>query len=387
MELHAKRPWGWADWFMVGTRFVGFLLSMIHYLRDTPDHRLGLVVSLGILAYAAPQLFYLPGHIRPKLYVAAEFVCSGGFTLYVSTFATENAASYYFIPLLVISFLSSRRTFYAVLAGGVLGFAFLLTRTGGLNAEAFLNLLSNLCLFAAFGFGFGVFLRQKHEQAVMARTIEEKNRELERYIQQMERVTLLEERSRMSRELHDTVGHSLTASIVAMEAVLALVDRDAAAAKARLKEVIVYSRENLERFRRTVREMAMTELKLPLDELLRKTAEEFASQTKIRMVFEAETYSGHMPEAVKLALLRCLQESLTNAMKHGSAKEIRIRLSYGRAGLELIVRDNGVGFDRIENSFGIDGMKERIEALRGSLSVDSKPGQGATVRCAIPLGV
>ena len=106
--------------------------------------------------------------------------------------------------------------------------------------------------------------------------IEEKNKELEHYIDEVERVTLLEERNRMSRELHDTVGHSLTASIVAMEAIQTLMDRNPNGAKKRLGELIHYNRINLNKIRQTVHDMAMNELTLPLDELLRKTAEDFA---------------------------------------------------------------------------------------------------------------
>jgi len=367
MELHLRRSWGWADSFVVGVRAVGFVLSFIHVFGlSSPEHRPGLLAA-GIVALLAPQLFYLPRHIRAMRYIAAEAALSGAFTLYASLVVHENAQSCYLIPLFVMSYLASKKVLYGVVLVGFVAMVPALIDKVPESPGYALGLASNFALFAALGHAFGYFLRQKHQLTEALGAIEEKNRELEQYIRQVERVTLLEERNRMSRELHDTVGHSLTASIVAMEAVHTLMDRDPEAARNRLKDLIAFNRTNLDRFRRTVHDMAMNELKLPLDELLRRTAEGFAAQTGTIVAVEIDELPFAATQPLKLALLRCLQETLTNAKKHGGATDIRVRLRADGARLVLTIRDNGSGTDGIVEGFGIEGMKERIEALLTSL--------------------
>ncbi|HZG88431.1 sensor histidine kinase [Paenibacillus sp.] len=386
MELHLKRAWGWADSFVVAVRTVGFVLSLIHVYGLAPaGHRFGLL-AVGLLAFAVPQLFYLPRHIRAKRYIAAEAALSGGFTLYASMVVHENAQSCYLIPLFVMSYLASKKVLYGVVLVGFAAMVPGIAASFGHAPGYVVGLASNFALFAALGHAFGHFLRQKHQLTEVLAAIEEKNRELEHYIRQVERVTLLEERNRMSRELHDTVGHSLTASIVAMEAVHTLMDRDPEAARHRLKELIAFNRANLDGFRRTVHDMAMNELKLPLVELLRQAAEGFAERTGTAVVVEADELPFAATQPMKLALLRCLQETLTNAKKHGGASEVRVKLTAEGGKLLLTVQDNGAGADGIAEGFGIEGMKERIESLRGSLRIVSEAGRGTTVACEIPTG-
>lgn len=388
MDIHKKRSWGWTDWFVVSIRLISCLLSIGYFFENTLDTKRGLVITLGLLSYAVPQLFYLPGHIRTKPFIAVELLLSMGYTLYITSILPQevNAASFLYIPMFVVSYLSTKKIFLMILPAFNIILLLSLQLIGGYGFEYIVNQVINIALFSAFGFSFGVFLRQKNQLSTILQVVEEKNMALEHYIFQVERVTLLEERNRMSRELHDTVGHSLTASIVAMEAVQTLIDRDPDAAKRRLKELMVFSRSSLDRLRKTVHDMAMTELKLPLHELLRKTADDFAEQTGTKVNVDFAFNNDYTPEAVKLVLLRCLQETLTNAKKHGNASEITLKLKMDDDQLTLAVNDNGVGMDSIQDGYGIEGMKERIESLRGRFHISSKEGKGTSVSCQIPIG-
>jgi signal transduction histidine kinase len=385
MEIHASRSWGWVDWFMVGLRVFGFAMIFTNLYVEGVGERLGFVISFAVLSLAVPQLFYLPGHIRPTLFILTELAFSGGFTLFLTSFQPE-AISYLYLPALVVSYMGSRKAFYWIAPVCALLLPFGMFLFGRLTLEGTINVAVNLAVFLAFGFGFGVFLRQKHQLSGMLQVIEEKNRALEHSIKQVERLTLLEERNRMARELHDTVGHSLTASIVAMEAVRTLMDRNPEASKERLKQLIQFSRGQLDQFRQTVHDMAMNELKQPLTELLSRAADAFANQTGMNVVLEQGDEPAFIPEAVKLSMLRCLQESMTNAKKHGNATEIRITVKRRSDALSLRIQDNGSGTDELSEGFGVEGMRARVEALRGTLRIASKQGEGTTVSCEIPIG-
>ncbi|RUL53089.1 sensor histidine kinase [Lysinibacillus antri] len=387
MDLHARRHWSWTDWFFSALRLISVLMSVTYLYGYTPAEQRGLVMTIALFAYAVPQTFYLPGHIRPRLFITTEIILSVGFTIYMMSFLSHdvNTVSYLYMPAIIICYLSSKKLFLSLAPFIIFGFPILFQAVGNHDADYVVSQVSNFALFCAIGYGFGVFLRQKDQLSDSLHEIEEKNEQLEQYIHQVERITLLEERNRMSRELHDTVGHSLTASIVAMEAIQRLMDRDAEAAKKRLGELIAFNRKNLEQIRQTVHEMAMNELKWPLEELIQRTAEEFSEQTETKVFVETTTDQLIVTEATKLALLRCLQETLTNAKKHGGASEIKILLDYKNEQLTLTVQDNGIGSDDMKEGYGIQGMKERVQALRGSIQIDSSSSKGTAISIGIPL--
>ncbi|MNR19872.1 Sensor protein VraS [compost metagenome] len=92
-----------------------------------------------------------------------------------------------------------------------------------------------------------------------------------------------------------------------------------------------------------------------------------------------------IPKQTKLSLIRCLQESLTNAKRHGKATSIDIVLTYAEDQISLRIEDDGIGTDQLKVGFGITAMQERISALQGTLQVRSLPEQGTVVHCFIPV--
>jgi signal transduction histidine kinase len=219
----------------------------------------------------------------------------------------------------------------------------------------------------------------------LLQVIESKNDTLEHYAKQVERMTIIEERNRLSKELHDTIGHSYTASIVGMEAVFHLIDRDPLEAKARLEHLIHHSRNDLTSFRKTIHQMTMKELAKPLNILLEEVANSFAVQTQTSIKFQFLGKGEQCPEAYKLALLRALQESMTNAKKHGNATAIDIKLEFNDSEIRLIVKDNGIGVNELNWGFGLKSMFERLSVLHGGVKIDSSKEQGTLVTCWIPL--
>ncbi|USK70487.1 sensor histidine kinase [Peribacillus asahii] len=92
-----------------------------------------------------------------------------------------------------------------------------------------------------------------------------------------------------------------------------------------------------------------------------------------------------LQHSIRMTLLRCLQEGLTNAKRHGHATEVIVTLSFLEHEVELVIHDNGTGTDQVEYGFGLSSMKERLAALNGELQVDSNKKQGTMVKCQIPF--
>lgn len=378
MSSQFNRKWGMVDWFAVILRFFWFVSMLVSILvSDIPGGN-GWVIVWITFTYLIPQFFYLPSNLKPTMYTISELVLNGTFNVYIVIHFPE-ALNNFIIPLFIMSLLStSLKSLRIVLPTCFIAIPACIAIWGLFPLDSMLSLLSNYAIFFSFGFGFRMFLEQR-------RQLIEKNRLLEHFSSQIEKMAIVEERNRMSRELHDTVGHSLIASIIAMEAVEALIDPHPSQAKLRLHDLTGYLRKQLNDFRRTIHQLALTELQQALAETVRHTITSFSEHTGTRIHYEVQGEEEATKESVKLAVLRCLQEALTNAVKHGNAQQIAVKLCYLEDSIKLIVEDNGKGCEQLKPGFGIESMKARIESLGGEIAIVSIAGEGTTLSCNIPV--
>jgi PAS domain S-box-containing protein len=198
-----------------------------------------------------------------------------------------------------------------------------------------------------------------------------------------------EERRHLSRELHDELGQVLATITLHLQAA-----RSAAgpAAQPRLDEAMALLQRAGTQMRSLALELRPVLLETTgLDATLRWLARQHEQRTGI-----ATTVAGHvngLAGGVAIGCFRVVQEALTNVARHAAARHVSIELSQSDAALEVLVRDDGVGFDvpRIleraagGDNLGLAGMRERVEILGGRLSIDSHPGRGTRIRVSFPL--
>jgi signal transduction histidine kinase len=188
-----------------------------------------------------------------------------------------------------------------------------------------------------------------------------------------------EERLKLSRELHDVAGHKLTA----LKLNLARLSRDPAlAAREEVDTAARLAHELLDDIRSVVGELRKhdgIELRAALEALTRQIP---------GPRFRIEVEAGARVDAVQPAetLLRCAQEGITNALRHGCPSEITIWCGRREGAIELHVRDDGAARPRIRFGHGLTGMRERLEALGGSLRVAPAPGRGVELIASVPTG-
>ena len=187
----------------------------------------------------------------------------------------------------------------------------------------------------------------------------------------------------MARDLHDTLGHSFISYILGLDAVLYLMDSNTLQAKKKLEELRNYASENLDQIRETIHEIG-TETEISLTNNFSTIIDEFSEYTNTKVDFKVTGEEYVLHHSMRMALLRCLQESLTNAKRHGNATEVSISLSYDENEIELIIEDNGKGSEKLEYGFGLTSMQERLKALNGDFKVISAKSFGTTVKCHIP---
>jgi signal transduction histidine kinase len=124
-----------------------------------------------------------------------------------------------------------------------------------------------------------------------------------------------------------------------------------------------------------------------LDELgLEPALESLAERCEVDIDLQVDLADRPTPE-IESTVYRLVQEALTNVTKHARAQRVEVRLSDADTAIEVLVRDDGRGFDshRRSSGFGLVGMRERLALVGGTLDIDSDPGEGTTLRASIPV--
>lgn len=192
---------------------------------------------------------------------------------------------------------------------------------------------------------------------------------------------LLEERARLSREIHDGVGASLSALVLQAELAGTRVPSGAAGEVAGLRAT---AEEAIDELRRSIRLLRDDfEPGRAVDEHCRR----YANRTGLHVRCTIEGPGARLAPQQQLALFRVLQESLHNAAKHACAAQVDVRLHLLPEGARLVVADDGVGFEhgRVPaGHYGLRGMRERASGCGGSLEVRSAPGEGTTIELYLP---
>lgn len=189
--------------------------------------------------------------------------------------------------------------------------------------------------------------------------------------------TRMAERVRIARELHDLVGHHLTALTLNLEVVTHLVDGKA---KEHVEQARALAKMLLADVREVVSDMRRGD-QVDLSRALR-TLVEGVPEPRIHLDLPSDLVMID-PEQAHL-LLRCVQEIITNSVRHARARNLWIRLSTSQDGIALSARDDGRGVSRVQAGHGLSGMRERLMQLGGKLEVESQKGAGFALHAWIP---
>ncbi len=207
------------------------------------------------------------------------------------------------------------------------------------------------------------------------------------------RLAQVEERTRLAREIHDTLAQSLTGVALHIEGGLTLLETDPARARERLNRALTMTRESLDEARRSVLSLRSAPLdNLPLPEALAALGRSFTADTGIRVAsYLVDSFPSLAPQ-VETELYRIAQEALANVRQHAIGATV-VSLHLNRwdrsASIRLFIADNGAGFpSRRRTSVGgqgIPGMRERVRSIGGSLSFRSRSGKGVAMTVTVPV--
>ena len=256
------------------------------------------------------------------------------------------------------------------------------------------GLISNYILFAtAWILGDNLQTRRAY-----VRSLEERAVLSEAAMQEEARQAVNAERTRIARELHDVVAHSVSVMVVQAGAARRVLDKEPDRASEAMASIESTGRQSLNELRRLLgmlREADGTATgRVPQPSI--EHIDTLVAQTRdagLPVTLEIEGEPRPLAPGVDLSAYRIVQEALTNAIKHAGPAEAEVRLCYGADTLELVISDDGRGADgeEVERTgtpgHGLVGMRERVSLFGGDLQVGNRPGGGFTVRATLPLEV
>lgn len=226
--------------------------------------------------------------------------------------------------------------------------------------------------------------REKAER--LTRDLEAANRQLAEYASQAEELAATQERNRLARDIHDTLGHYLTIVNVQIEAAKVMCESDPGRALDALNKAQDLARKGLNSVRESVAALRVSPVEnRPLEEAIAELVEEaHTAGITTELTVKGESFPVEAKSA--LALYRAAQEGLTNVRKHSHASHVDVALDFSQPDqIRLTVRDDGAGAADTSGGFGLIGIRERVQLLGGEFKAETQPNQGFCLEVTLPV--
>jgi signal transduction histidine kinase len=263
-------------------------------------------------------------------------------------------------------------------------FGFALLDGERLTALFFIVVIRTVCLIVV-----GIFVNQLITRLrTQQESLRTANLQLTHYASTLEELTISRERNRMSRELHDTVVHTLSGLSVQLETTKAYLDIQPDTARQLVDQSLEATRSGLQETRRALKALRAS----PLDDLglvkaIQTMTDTAAQRGRFVVELSLPEHDLILSPDVEQCLYRVAQETVENIVRHANARHVRVSVSVKEREIELLIQDDGVGFHPDQGHqpghFGLDGMRERARLAGGNLTIISIPGSGTTIRLGI----
>lgn len=336
-----------------------------------------LVGSVGIVVLSIAIIFFTSrGHTIPGAVVLGGCIMAFiAFTAPAQVLLYRSTGVALIIPILLVGIVGN---FKLSLLFGLISFGLLLGKSiiSGLPWNPY-TFTSAFIIAITVGL---LWLLQALIDAVNTR-----NQMLAEYAAQTE--FLANERIRLARDIHDSIGHVLMTVNMQIEAARAHFERDPVAGQQALLVAQRYTKEAAADVRQsiaTLRAPALETLSLPLPEAVEALAKTVRT-TLLDVQVEVQGKPRTLTPQVTFALNRIVQEGLTNVRKHARATRVMVTLDYTASGrVRVVVHDNGAGSEALGSGYGLLGIQERVEVLTGTVTTTTSPGGGFTLTVDVP---
>ncbi len=215
-------------------------------------------------------------------------------------------------------------------------------------------------------------------------------RQLEMYARNSISLGKQEERNRISRDLHDSLGHQLVAVNIQLQKAVAYREINANESLDSINKAQQATDEAMKELRQTIKNLRVVEEQSTFEDEMGILVER-VRENGLNLTYNLTGSSDGFPELTLLTLKQIIQEALTNIEKHAQATQAAINIAFSRRKVVVEIKDNGVGFNlqnkQEDGHYGLLGMKERIEVIGGRLKIHSKPNAGTTLFVQLPKDI
>lgn len=254
-----------------------------------------------------------------------------------------------------------------------------------ISSQYFVALIVFALHFVVFNFAMTVSRKNRQIEQNM-RELEESRNELLHAYDKLEEATLIEERNRIAKEIHDTAGHSLTTVIMQTEAARLAIDKDPAEAKRSISAANLQAKNCLEQLRLSVHLLSGRRENVTLKEYLEGILEETGSGTGI--TFRSKIDDIELTGEAERFISNTLREGISNGIRHGKSTAFLFELKDMGNYIEFLLSDNGTGAGRdFREGFGLSGVRAKAESLGGMVNFSSEEGEGFEIRLSLPAGL
>lgn len=298
---------------------------------------------------------------------------------------------FYLIGLAIDIFTLENKKFKYILAGFALGISISKRFSSG-TEESFIYFILMSIFFMLLNYISKLYMTKKEAQKLYDRlkVSEEKlieaNNELEGYLHSIEEITLLKERNRISREIHDSVGHALSTAMIQLSAMEAIAAKEDSLIKPMASNLRSFINESFQDVKKAVRELKPDEYDNYQDVLrIQEVCKNFEKMSGIEV--KSIVSKGEWNLSVKQVnhLYRMTQEVLSNSLRHGKATLIKVIMNFTDDEFVISFSDNGVGAEEIEEKgIGLKSIRERAEEINGMVDIKSSKGNGFFVKIIVP---
>ena len=250
------------------------------------------------------------------------------------------------------------------------------TQTAVILFSKNLLVILNIVVFFIFLIMY-LYVQEKEKKSISEKLeyVSQVNKQLKDYAALTEKIGEDNERKRISREIHDTLGHALTGILAGVDACLVLIDIDKDKTKNQLKIVSDVVRQGIKDVRGSLNKLRPgaleeTSLKVALEKMVKEFEE--VSNLKIDLYYEWD--KADLEKTKEDIIFRIIQESITNALRHGKASEVEINMFNDNYKYMIVIQDNGLGCEKIQYGYGLKQMQERVAILDGSIRFMGEDG-------------
>jgi signal transduction histidine kinase len=212
------------------------------------------------------------------------------------------------------------------------------------------------------------------------------NIQLQDYARKSEEMAKTKERNRLAREIHDTLGHALTGISTGLEACIELYDINKEKMKIQMVKIAELARKGLLDVRRSVSELRPDALeRFALIPAIQKLSEDINECTKTRVNVSVEGTVLKLGADEEETVYRVVQEGITNAVRHGNASNINVKLQFINYELNISIGDDGEGCESVQEGFGLKHIKERVDMLGGLVNFENRTDIGFIMEVKVPI--